>query len=144
MCANVGQIINRKSILTEWLIDRMTERVNFFDILWRDKTCFKNCRKRMFFFIIQLSKHSVGLLKLEFQQNMLNISKKVESKPKKLEKLMYNGKFSNLKLHFWIKLFIIIVFYQLTNNFHQFPFKKLELYSLIHLMWKLTKKIYSL
>lgn len=54
----------------------------------------------MFFFIIQLSKHSVGLLKLEFQQNMLNISKKVESKPNKLEKLMYNGKFSNLNLHF--------------------------------------------
>lgn len=54
----------------------------------------------MFFFIIKLSKHSVGLFKLEFQQNMLNISKKVESKPKKLEKLMYNGKFSNLKLHF--------------------------------------------
>lgn len=52
--------------------------------------------KKNVFFIIQLSKHSVGLFKLEFQQNMLNISKKVESKPNKLEKLMYNGKFSNL------------------------------------------------
>lgn len=101
VCANVGQIINRKSILTEWLIDRMTERGNFFDILWQgDKTCFKTVEKEYFFFIIQLSKHSVGLFKLEFQQNMLNISKKVESKPNKLEKLMYNGKFSNLKLHF--------------------------------------------
>lgn len=56
--------------------------------------------KKNVLFIIQLSKHSVGLFKLEFQQNMLNISKKVESKPNKLEKLMYNGKFSNLKLHF--------------------------------------------
>lgn len=65
-----------------------------------DKTCFKTVEKEYFFFIIQLSKHSVGLFKLEFQQNMLNISKKVESKPNKLEKLMYNGKFSNLKLHF--------------------------------------------
>lgn len=64
------------------------------------KHALKTVEKECFFFIIQLSKHSVGLLKLEFQQNMLNISKKVESKPKKLEKLMYNGKFSNLKLHF--------------------------------------------
>lgn len=69
VCANVGQIINRKSILTEWLIDRMTERGNFFDILWQgDKTCFKTVEKECFFSLFSYQNIQWDFLNLSFNR----------------------------------------------------------------------------